>query len=245
MDRKTPSALDVEKIRNATKEIPGAKITVESEKGGPPTGAPINIEISGDNFATLGQIAKQIKPIIAQVPFTEDIRDDYVEGIPSIRIRVDRQKAAIFGLSTNTIGFALKTAYNGIDVTSFREGDDDFDINVKLNEDDRKVMDVLRKLMIPSPSGQLVPLTTIAFIDYSGTLGDIVRIDHKRVVTVKANVDETKIPGAVAKTQAEKLLQEITLPPGYEMKFTGEHEHQQESRSFLPGPLPLPYSSYF
>jgi multidrug efflux pump len=233
MDRKTQSAFDVERIRTATKDIPGAKITVESEKGGPPTGAPINIEISGDNFATLGQIAKQIKPIIAQVPFTEDIRDDYVEGIPSIRIRVDRQKAAIFGLSTNTIGFALKTAYNGIDVTSYREGDDDFDINVKLKEDDRKVMDVLRKLMIPSPSGQLVPLTTIAFIDYSGTLGDIVRIDHKRVVTVKANVDETKIPGAVAKTQAEKLLKEITLPPGYEMKFTGEHEHQQESQEFL------------
>jgi len=230
---KTPSAIDVENIRHVTKDIPGAKITVESEKGGPPTGAPINIEISGDNFSALGQIANQIKPVIAQIPFTEDIRDDYVEGLPSIRIRVDRQKAAIFGLSTNSIGSALKTAYNGIDVTSYREGDEDFDINVKLKEDDRKVMDVLRKLMIPSPSGQLVPLTTIAFIDYSGTLGDIVRIDHKRVVTVKANVDETKIPGAVAKTQAEQLLAEITLPPGYEMKFTGEHEHQKESEEFL------------
>jgi len=233
MDRKTPSALDVEKIREEIKNIPGAKITVESEKGGPPTGAPINIEISGDNFNALGQIAKKIKSIIAQVPFTEDIRDDYVEGIPSIRIKIDRQKAAIFGLSTNTIGFALKTAYNGIDVTSFREGDEDFDITVKMSEDDRMAMDVLRKLMIPSPSGQLVPLTTIAFIDYSGTVGDIVRIDHKRVVTVKANVDETKIPGAVAKIQAEDLLKKFTLPSGYEIKFTGENEHQKESEEFL------------
>ncbi|MEA3435994.1 MAG: efflux RND transporter permease subunit [Thermodesulfobacteriota bacterium] len=232
-DRKRPSAESLEKIRRRVKDIPGARITVAEQEGGPPTGAPINIEISGDNFRVLGNIAKKIGKIIAKVPFVEDIQDDYVEGIPSVRIRIDRQKAALFGLSTNAIGFALKTAYKGLDISTYHEGDEDFDITVTLTEDDRRVTDVLHKLMLPTPSGQLVPLTTIASIDYAGSIGDIVRINHDRVVTVKANVDETKVPGPVARQQAEELLKEIQLPAGYRIQFTGEFEFQKESEEFL------------
>jgi len=79
----------------------------------------------------------------------------------------------------------------------------------------------------------MVPLTTLATIDYIGSMGDIVRINHERVVTVKANVDETKIPGPVARAQAEELLKDFPLPPGYRITFTGEFEFQQESEDFL------------
>jgi multidrug efflux pump subunit AcrB len=232
-DRKRPSAASLEEIRRRVRNIPGARITVAKEEGGPPTGAPINIEISGDDFRVLGNLAKQVQRIIAKVPFVEDVQDDYVEGIPSVRVRIDRQKAALFGLSTNAIGFALKTAYKGLDISSYHEGDEDFDITVTLNEDDRHVTDVLYKLMLPTPSGQIVPLTTIASIDYSGTIGDIVRINHDRVVTVKANVDETNVPGPVARQQAEELLKDFQLPAGYRMQFTGEFEFQKESEEFL------------
>jgi multidrug efflux pump subunit AcrB len=95
------------------------------------------------------------------------------------------------------------------------------------------MVDVLHKLMIPTPVGQLVPLTTIARIDYSGTMGDIVRINHNRVVTVKANVDENRIPGPVARQQAENLLSGFPLPAGYRLAFTGEFEFQQEAEAFL------------
>ena len=87
--------------------------------------------------------------------------------------------------------------------------------------------------MIPVPSGEMVPLTTLAEIEYTGAIGDIVRIDNQRVVTVKANVDETKIPGPVARAEAEKLLNDLPLPPGYSIKFTGEMQEQQESEEFL------------
>ena len=93
--------------------------------------------------------------------------------------------------------------------------------------------DALRELMLPTPAGKLVPLTTLASIDYSGGLGDIVRINHERVVTVRANVDEMKVPGPVARVQAEELLKDFSLPPGYRFTFTGEFEHQQESEEFL------------
>ncbi|MDH3391993.1 MAG: efflux RND transporter permease subunit, partial [Desulfobulbaceae bacterium] len=91
----------------------------------------------------------------------------------------------------------------------------------------------LHELMIPVPSGEMVPLSTLAEIEYTGAIGDIVRIDNQRVVTVKANVDETKIPGPVARAQAEKLLKDLPLPSGYTVKFTGEMDEQKESEDFL------------
>jgi len=232
-DRTSSSSDTLETIRKRIKDIPGAKLTIAAAEEGPPTGAAINIEISGDDFAVLGSLAAEIKKIVAQVPHVEDIRDDFVEGTPSVHVTVDRQKAALFGLSTDMIGFALKTAYNGLDVSSFREKDEDYDITVQLREADRRVVDVLHELMIPTPAGAMVPLSTMAKVEYGGSIGDITRINNERVVTVKANVDESKVPAPVARAQAEELLKQLPLPPGYMTRFTGEFEFQQESEDFL------------
>jgi multidrug efflux pump len=220
-------------IRKRVENIPGGKITIAMEEEGPPTGAPINIEIAGDNFTILGNIAKQIKDILIKIPQVKDVRDDYVEGIPSVQVIVDRQKAALFELTTDMIGFALKSAYNGLEVSSFREGDEDYDITVQLAESDRKVVDILHELMLPTPSGQMVPLSTVAQVTFAGSIGDINRINYERVVTIKANVDETKIPGPVARAQAAEILKDLPLPSGYKLTFTGEFEFQKESEDFL------------
>ncbi len=231
--RKSPTAIDLIEIRNRIKDIPGAVITVMEEQEGPPTGDPINIEVSGPDFIVLGKISKEVQNKISSIPFIEDIRDDFTDSIPSIKIVIDRQKAALFDLSTGTIGFALKTAYNGYTVSTYRDGGDDYDITVKLSEDNRKVTDILHSLMIPNKNGELIPLTTLASISYSGSMGDINRINHERVVTIKASVDETKMPGAVLRAQAEEFLKEYPMPSGYRIKFTGEGEEQEKAQKFL------------
>ena len=91
----------VNTLRERIKNIAGGKVTVAMQEEGPPTGAPINIEISGDNFIVLGEIAKKIKGFLAQIPHVEDVRDNFVEGLPSIQVHVDRQKAALFLSITN------------------------------------------------------------------------------------------------------------------------------------------------
>ena len=232
-DRSESSHLTVNTIRERVKDIPGGKITIAKEEEGPPTGAPINLEISGPDFAILGRIAAQVRAVLEQIPFVEDVRDNFVQGIPSVQVDVDRQKAALFGLTTDMIGFALKSAYNGLNVSSFRQGDDDFDITLQLKESDRRMVDVLHELLLPTPSGETVPLSTVASVSFTGSIGDINRINNKRVVTVKANVEETKTTGPVVRQEAAKYLETVVLPAGYAIKFTGEQDEQKESEDFL------------
>jgi multidrug efflux pump len=231
--RKSPTKDDLEELRKRVKNIAGVKITVDQLDEGPPTGPPLNIEISGNNFKVLSIIAEKIKKLVENIPHVKDVRDDYQGGVPSVQVKIDRQKTALFGLTTSAIGNALKTAYNGLDVSTYYEGDQDYDIVVKLALADRQVADVLHKLMIPTPTGEIVPLTTLSSIEYKGTMGDIIRKNHERVVTVKANVDESKTTGTIARMMAQELLTKMELPAGYKYKFTGEDESQKEAEEFL------------
>ena len=231
-ERRDPSSKTIEEIRHRIQDVPGAKISVAEQEQGPPTGAPINIEVTGDNLHVLGRLSHEVGKALEKMPFVQDIRDDYIAGSPTVKVRIDRQRAAMFGLSTNTIGFALKVAFNGIRVSTYREGDEDYDITVQLSDADRRKTDVLRELLLPTPGG-MIPLSTIAKFEVTGGLSQINRIDHERVVTVKANVDETQVPGPVVRAQAEKLLSGFKWPPGYKVRFTGELDMQKESEEYL------------
>ncbi len=231
-DRRVPSPQTVTEIRRRITDIPGAEINITKQEQGPPTGVPINIEIAGDRFEILGRVAENTKDTLQKMPFVQDIRDDLVLGSPTVRVRIDRQRAALLGLSTQVVGFVLKVAFNGLKVSTYREADEDYDITVQLPAIDRKETDVLRELLIPTAKG-LVPLSTIAKFEVVGGLGRVNRINHERVVTVKADVDEAQIPGPVVRAQAEELLKSYPMPPGYKVQFTGEFEFQQESQDFL------------
>jgi len=231
-ERTRSSYENIEQIRERIRNVTGGEITFSEEEQGPPTGSAINIEISGENSDILGGYAREIRNILEKMPYVYDVRDDYVSGSPTIKVNVDRQKAAILGLSTNTIGFVLKVAYNGMKVSTFRENNEDYDITIQLGDDARKKTDILRELLIPTTQG-LIPLSTIAKFEVTGGLGQINRKNDERIVTVKANVDEDKIPGAVVRREAEKYLEKFDLPPGYNIKFTGEEDMQKEAEEFL------------
>ena len=231
-ERNLSSDKDIEIIRDRIRNVAGGEITLAEEEEGPPTGGAINIEVSGDNTAILGEIAARVRKELEKMPFVYDIRDDYIAGSPTVKVNVDRQKAAMLGLSTNTIGFVLKVAYNGMKVSTFRESNDDYDITVQLDEQARKNTDILKELLIPTTQG-LVPLSTIAKFEITGGLGQINRIDEERVVTVKASVDEDHATGSDIRREAEKYIARFDLPPGYNIKFTGEEDMQKETEDFL------------
>lgn len=231
--RPEPTSVTMERIKARLAGIPGATLRMAKGHQGPPSGKPINIEISGDDFDALGQIARRVRQAVEKIPHLKEIEDDFVRGAPTIELHVDRKRAALYGLTTAMIGTTIKTAVNGWNVSTYREGNDDYDIVVRVDESYRKDLELLKKLFLPSPTGTLVPLSDLVEVRYVGGLGSISRIDHRRVVTVKADVDEKKLPGATARQIAEKMIGNAELPPGYRLTFTGENEMQEESEGFL------------
>lgn len=230
-DRSEPSPVTINRIRERLNFFPGAEVVWEKEEMGPPTGDAVSIEISGKDVDVLGSLAAQVKKIVENIPGLVDLKDDYVKSKPEIRINVDREKAALLGLNTSTIASAVRGSVYGIEVGKYREGDDEYDIKVRLPDEKRKSIDDIKNLMINTPTGQYVPISSVADVTLSAGFGTITRIDFKRVVNVTANA-EGRSSVEVMKDVAEKL-KDFELPPGYMISYTGETEDQQEASSFL------------
>lgn len=230
-EREQSSFKTIEEIRDAINNITTADVRIQKQSGGPPTGPPVNIEISGDDFSKLGQLSDEVKKAIKDIPGIKDLKDDFDEARPEIKITIDREKASLYGLSTATISSTVRTAINGTAASKFRVADDEYDITVRLDSSQRESVSAISDIYLPGKDGAKIPLTSVAKIDFSGGIGAINRKDLKRVVTVSANA-EGRLGNDVLIDVKEKL-KDLKFPTGYGIVYTGEQESQAESQAFL------------
>lgn len=230
-ERSQSSFKTIEEIRNAIENITTADVRIQKMTGGPPTGPPINIEISGDDFVELGAISEEVKKLIKDVPGMKDLKDDFDEARPEIKITVDREKAALYGLNTTTIASNVRTAINGTTASKYRIADKEYDITVRLDSLQRENIMAIQNIYLPGKDGAKVPLSSVAKIEFSGGLGAINRKDLKRVVTVSANA-EGRLGNDVL-NDVKAILKNYNMPMGYNISYTGEQESQEESQGFL------------
>ncbi len=228
--RKQSSRLTMEQIREAISRIPGARIDVEKQRMGPPTGPPVNIEIAGEDFDTLGELARRVRLRIRNIPGLVDLRDDYDTGRPELRVVIDREKANLYNLNTAKIARTIRTAINGTKATKYRVNEDEYDIRVRLDEKWRQSLKQLEQLVI-FHEGKQIPITSVAHFEMRGGLANINRKDLKRVVTVSGNVQGRLANDVLADVQ--RKLKSFQLPAGYSIAYTGENEDQEESKAFL------------
>jgi multidrug efflux pump len=229
--REQNSFLSLEQIRKAIEDIPGGEIQIQKEQDGPPTGPPVNIEISGDDFATLGNISEQIKREIKDIPGLKDLKTNFDAARPEIKITVDREKAALYGLNTAMIGASVRTAVNGTTASKIREGKDEYDVTVRLSKEQRNDINTIDNMYIVNTKGEKIPISSVGKVEFSGGIGAINRKDLKRVVTVSANA-EGRLGNDVLKDVQARLIN-FKLPDGYLLSYTGEQEDQAESSAFL------------
>jgi len=229
-ERTQRSTITRDKLREDLRTLTGADIEVNEEEHGPPTGAPINIELSGDRYEILGDISREVKEIIRKVEGAVDIKDDYDSGRPELRVTVDREKAAFLMINTRDIASTVRTAINGTTAAYYRVGEDEYDITVRFAQDMRKSIEDLRSVNV-FHEGKQIPLANIATIETTGGLGTILHKDMKRVVTVSAKVQGRNENAALL--DCMEKLKGFELPAGYLLEFTGQNEEQQESQSFL------------
>jgi multidrug efflux pump subunit AcrB len=218
---------------------PGVEVSVERQSSGPPTGKPINLEISGKDFDKLLELIDTIQLYIesSHIEGIEGLKIDLDVGKPEIIVHIDREKARMFGLSTYQIASTLRTALFGKEISDYKIGEDEYPIQLRLKESYRYDLASLLNQMITfrSPStGQIiqVPISAVANIEYSTTYGSVLRKDLDRVITIYSNVIEG-FNATEINNQLRELMSDFTMPEGYKYEFTGEQQEQEESAAFL------------
>lgn len=221
-----------------SQRYPGVTLTIEKNRMGPPTGNPINIEVSGKEFNKLLAESDEILQAIddANINGIEGMKMDLDIGKPEMIVTVKREQARRFGLSTGQIGSTLRTALFGKEISDFKVGEDEYPIQLRLQNKYRYDISSLmnQKIVFRNNQGRLikVPISAVASFKYSTTYGSVKRKDLERVITLYSNVIEGYNPTEVNE-QIKLALTEIDLPEGYNYKFTGEQKDQQESMNFL------------
>lgn len=221
----------IQRIRESLPPIPGAETVVEREKDGPPTGAPVAIEVSGDDFDLLSDLTAEMQQRIESIPGLVDLRDDYEEALPELQFRVDRDRAALLGQDTSSIGSFLRMAIFGLETGKFRTEKDEFDITLRLPANQRDSVALLERVFLPTAGGAAVPLTALGRIEYTAGRGAINRVNQKRAVTITGN-DAGRGVDKLLKDVRERL-EERPLPAGYTVAYTGENKEMKESGAFL------------
>jgi len=216
---------------------PGAQISIEKNRMGPPTGNAINLEVSGQDFNRLIQLTDSIRQRIerAGIPGIEGLKMDLDVGKPEVLVHIDREKARRFGLSTVQIANQIRTSLFGQDISDFKVGEDEYPIQLRMQEPQRYDLSTLmnQKLTLRN-NGEVVniPISSVADVEYSTTYGAVKRKDLDRVITLYSNVMEGYNATEI-NNQLKTILANYDIPEGYNYEFTGEQEEQQESMDFL------------
>ncbi|MFA6924296.1 MAG: efflux RND transporter permease subunit [Bacteroidales bacterium] len=230
----------LEKMREAVKGIPGAEITVDASKMGPPSaGKPINIEISGDNIYDIVATSTDLKKYIEslKIPGIEQLKSDFDLTKPEVIIDIDRERANREGISTGQIGMEIRTAVLGKELSKYREDEDQYPIQLRYNKYVRENIDKILNLKIvyrDMNSGLLrqIPLSAVAKVNYENSFGGIKRKNLKKVITLGSNV-LTGYNANEINQGITKALPAFKKKEGVEINLTGEQEDQKETMIFL------------
>ena len=234
------SAQYLDKVRAAVKEIPGAQISVDQEKGGPPTGKPINIEIAGDDYTELIAVSERLQVYIDSVGIKgiEELKSDVLKNKPEVIIVIDRQRANAEGISTGQVGSEIRSALFGKEVSQFRDANDEYPIQLRYRYDQRHNIDNLLNAKITFRDMNMggvvrqIPLSSVASVKYGDTFGGIKRKNQKRVVTLYSNVLNGYNANDI-NAEIQRAVPDFTLPSGVTIDMTGEQEEQKETGIFL------------
>jgi multidrug efflux pump len=219
-------------IREKTADIPGIQVEVTAPRAGPPTGKPIQVQLSSIDPNLLPAAAKKVAAILSKNPDVRDLDDGL--PLPGIdwKVSVDKGEAAKYGASVNTVGTALQLVTNGAKLTEYRPADSDkpVDIIVRFPEDKRS-LDQIDDLRVQLNGGS-VPIGNFVERKPAPRVGYINRVAGNRVMTVSSNVAEG-VPTARVQQEITQELSKTDLGQGVTFRLKGEDEEREKASAFL------------
>ena len=226
-------------FREAIMEIPGAEITVGKENMGPPTGKPLNIEMTGDDLDELVITTNRFKRYIdsLEIAGIEELKTDFDNTKPEILIEIDRIRANREGITTGQIGQELRFAIFGLESSKFREAEDQYPIQLRFQEDQRTNINRLLDARITyrdmnSGLVRQIPLSAVCKVSYPNSYGGINRKDAKRIINISSNVISGYNANQII-SSINKAIPQFVKSETVDIKITGEQEDQKESSDFL------------
>jgi multidrug efflux pump len=229
----------LDSLRILVKNIPGVQVSVEKNKMGPPTGKPINIEITGENLELLVVTANNFVNYLdsLSIPGIEKLKSDFVSNKPEIMIDIDRERANREGISVGQVGLELRTAIYGKEASKYKEDEDEYPIQVRYTEDQRNNINKIINAKITymdMTTGKLrqIPISSLASVKYKDTYGGINRKNLKRMITISSEVLSGYTANEVV-ASINRVIKTYPLPKGMEIRMTGEQEDQAETTAFL------------
>ncbi len=179
-------------MREQTATISGPTfVDFEKLSGGPPVGKPIAVKVQGKYLNDIKEASLALQDSLRNMPGTYSISDDFPPGKDEIRIIVDDEKAALYGFNTQYVALNVRYAFDGIEVTEYREGDEEIDVIVKYDQKNRSALNNVLNLRITNQSGQTVALREMVSFDIKTGPDEIKRFDQKRTIIVSGEIDES------------------------------------------------------
>ncbi|MNS79669.1 Nickel and cobalt resistance protein CnrA [compost metagenome] len=193
--------------------------------------------VYGDDFAVMQGVADQVANALRQTEGAADVRVEQTSGLPTLTVSVDRFAAASYGLSAADVSEAVSAAIGGAEAGRIFEGDRRFDVVVRLPDAARNDPASLAALPIVSPSGVIVPLSSVARIQTAEGPNQISRSDGSRRMVVQANVRGRDLGGFVAEAQGK--VEQIQTPPGVRLDWGGQFENLKRAEQRLGLVIPI------
>ena len=196
-------------------------------------GANLLVEVYGWDLDETTAIAERIKRIAQETPGSRDVRVSQDMGKPELSIAIDRAKASAMGLSMQEITATVSALFQGDDASQYREGEDEYDITLRLAAPDRASIEDIRRTELPLPGGGRVRLDAIAqVVEGSGPV-TITRKNQQRVVSVEFDATDARPEGDVMADVRRRVAEQIVLPNGVSVEYGGMIEEQEKSEKAL------------
>ena len=239
----------IDELQNAfTSEFPGIGFNFSQyiqdnvEEGLSGVKGANSVKVIGPDLTTLEKLASEVMKEMAGVNGVTDLGVFSVLGQPNLNVKIDRAKAARYGLNVSDINTVIQAALGGAVATTVLEADRQFSVTVRLAEQYRNNIDQVARLKVGSPTGgggtAYIPLGELATISLDTGASYIFRERNQRFVPIKFSVRGRDLAGAVAEAQ-ERIANKIQLPTGYRIEWAGEFEWLQQAKRRLAVIVPI------
>ena len=221
----------IDSLRNEWSPFHGAKVQINNFEQGPPVIAPVEIRLLGDNLDSLRALSFKIENLIKSVPGTIYVNNPVSNLQTDLRVKINKEKAALLGIPTISIDKTLRLALAGIPIGIMSDDDgEDYQILIKKKENVPLNLDVFKTLFVENVRGKAIPLTQFAHLELESSPLSINHLDKTRMVSISAFVNKGYLNDEVIKMVMDKL-DKFAMPSGYTYQMGGEYETRQESFS--------------